>query len=80
MCLNTFESMGLFGEGNTRVAAGVIACSLVTLAVVIISIAAIIDGYHEIKEGHAGVYFKFGALQDIVKEPGNLLLAPPGVS
>ena len=62
--------MGLPGEGNTRVAVGIIACCIVTLAVVVISVAAIIDGYHEIEEGHVGVYFKFGALQDIVKEPG----------
>jgi len=58
------------GETNSRVAVGAIACCIVTLAVVIISLAAIIDGYHEIEEGHVGVYFKFGALQDIVKEPG----------
>ena len=32
-------------------------------ACVIISIAAIVDGYHEIAEGYVGVYYKFGALQ-----------------
>ena len=45
-------------------------CSIVTVAVGIIAVAAIIDGYHEINEGHVGVYFKFGALQDKITEPG----------
>jgi len=64
------ETVLSMGEGNKRKAAGLIACSIVTLAAVILTIAAIIDGYHEIEEGHVGVYFKFGALQDGISEPG----------
>jgi len=40
------------------------------VAVGIIGVAAIIDGYHEINEGYVGVYFKFGALRDGTTEPG----------
>ena len=40
------------GEGSAKSAVGFGCCGIVTLALVIISIAAIIDGYHEIKEGH----------------------------
>eukprot|EP00092_Neocalanus_flemingeri_P019719 GFUD01021355.1.p1 GENE.GFUD01021355.1~~GFUD01021355.1.p1 ORF type:complete len:406 (+),score=124.26 GFUD01021355.1:76-1293(+) len=64
---NNIQSMG---EGNQTPCIACAACGIVTLAVVIISVAAIIDGYHEIEEGYVGVYFKFGALQDGVTEPG----------
>merc|ERR1712055_256212 len=46
------------------------ACLVVFLIGGVIGIAAIIDGYHEIKEGYVGVYYKFGALQSGVTEPG----------
>eukprot|EP00092_Neocalanus_flemingeri_P098532 GFUD01125658.1.p1 GENE.GFUD01125658.1~~GFUD01125658.1.p1 ORF type:complete len:329 (-),score=99.80 GFUD01125658.1:57-1043(-) len=58
------------GEGIKTNCIGCIACSILTVAVVIISVAAIIDGYHEVVEGHVGVYFRFGALQEGITEPG----------
>jgi len=42
----------------------------------IIILAAIIHGYHEIEEGHVGVYYKFGALQDKVTDPGVHIMQP----
>ena len=40
------------------------------LASLVVGLAGIIDGYHTIEEGHVGVYFKFGALQEVTTEPG----------
>jgi regulator of protease activity HflC (stomatin/prohibitin superfamily) len=58
------------GVKNLGPASGCIICCIVTLAAVIIGIAAIVDGYHKIEEGYVGVYFKFGALQEGITEPG----------
>jgi len=35
-----------------------------------ITIACVADGYHKINEGNVGIYYKFGALQDRVSDPG----------
>jgi regulator of protease activity HflC (stomatin/prohibitin superfamily) len=43
---------------------------VVTLVSVVVGIAAIVDGYHEIEEGYVGVYYKFGALQEGITGPG----------
>jgi len=56
--------------------AAAVCCAIVLLIGVIIAIAAIVDGYHEIEEGHVGVYFKFGALKDGVTEPGVHIMQP----
>jgi len=42
----------------------------------IIVIAALIHGYHEIKEGHVGVYYRFGALRDRTTDPGMHFMKP----
>jgi len=49
---------------------GCIICLVVTLGAIIVGIAAIVDGYHEIEEGYVGVYYKFGALQEGITGPG----------
>ena len=69
----TSTSEGLATAGP---AIGCIVCLIVTLAVTIISIVAIVDGYHEIKEGYVGVYYKFGALQEGITEPGVHYMQP----
>ena len=55
---------------------GVIACPVVVLLSVVIIIAAIVDGYHEIQEGYVGIYYKFGALQEGVTDPGVHMMQP----
>jgi len=49
---------------------------VVVLIGIVISIAAIIDGYHEIQEGYVGIYYKFGALQESITEPGVHMMQP----
>ena len=39
-------------------------------------IACLANSYHKINEGHVGVYFKYGALQDRVNDPGVHFLLP----
>jgi len=42
----------------------------------IIVIAALIHGYHEIKEGHVGIYYRFGALMDRTTDSGMQFMKP----
>lgn len=51
---------------------GAIACGICSLILVIISliVACLIGGIHTINEGHVGIYFKYGAIQDRVSMPG----------
>jgi len=44
--------------------------------VAIIVTAALIHGYHEIKEGHVGIYYRFGALRDRTTDPGMHFMKP----
>jgi len=56
-----------------KMSKNVLVCCLglvVSGVVAVIVVAAIINGYHSIKEGHIGVYYKFGALKDGYTEPG----------
>jgi len=55
---------------STKALAGCITVSVVGVILGIIALAGIIDGYHTVEEGYVGVYFKFGALQDAITEPG----------
>jgi len=67
------SELNMAGDGPiAKVGAGgaCIICLVVTLGAVIVSIAAIVDGYHEIDEGYVGVYYKFGALQEKISGPG----------
>jgi len=64
------------GEGISKVCGPVAAVLVVVLIGIVISIAAIIDGYHEIKEGYVGIYYKFGALQEEVTDPGVHMMQP----
>ena len=48
-------------EGTAK-KAGIACFGVLFLIGAILVLVAIIDGYHEIEEGHVGVYFKFGAL------------------
>jgi len=48
----------------------------VALITAIIVIAAIVHGYHEIKEGHVGIYYRFGALADRTTDPGMHIMQP----
>jgi len=59
------------GSGLTyKIVLGVIALA------VAITIACIADAYHKINEGNVGIYYKYGALQDRVSEPGVHFLQP----
>merc|ERR1719186_852174 len=54
-------------------------CIAITAAVVLaiaIPIACLIDSYHKIHEGYVGIYFRHGALQNSVSEPGVHLMRP----
>jgi len=63
------------GEGISK--CGPVAAVLVVVLIgIVISIAAIIDGYHEIQEGYVGIYYKFGALQESITEPGVHMMQP----
>merc|ERR1719435_524011 len=53
-----------------------ICAAIVILGVGAIVVAALVDGYHEIPEGHVGVYYKFGALKDGVTDPGIHYMQP----
>lgn len=64
------------GNGGGKILCGLIGVGVVVLATAIIVIAAIIDGYHEIEEGHVGVYYKFGALQSGISDPGVHMMQP----
>jgi len=65
-------------EGLSKYGAlgGIIVCLVVVLLSVVIAIAAIIDGYHQIQEGYVGVYYKFGALKEDVTDPGVHMMQP----
>jgi len=81
MTEHTFDESGkrttpAEGLATAGPAIGCIICSVVALGVTIISIVAIVDGYHEIEEGYVGVYYKFGALQEGVTEPGVHYMQP----
>merc|ERR1712079_14599 len=49
--------------------------SLVVVSVGIV-IACLVDSYHKIHEGNVGIYFKHGALQERVTEPGVHFMMP----
>ena len=55
---------------STKAVAGCITVSVIGGILGIIALAGIIDGYHTVKEGYVGVYYKFGALQDAITDPG----------
>jgi len=55
---------------STKAVAGCITVSVVGGILGIVALAGIIDGYHTVKEGYVGVYYKFGALQDAITDPG----------
>ena len=40
------------------------------------TVACIADSYHKINEGYVGIYFKHGALQDRVTDPGVHFMMP----
>ena len=54
-------------------------CTIITAVVFLalaLAIACIADSYHKINEGYVGIYFRHGALQDRVTEPGVHLMRP----
>jgi len=61
---------------GTSVVPIVICAAVVILGVGAIVVAAIVDGFHEIPEGHVGVYYRFGALKDDVTGPGIHYMQP----
>jgi len=44
--------------------------SAVVVLLIALTVACIVDSYHTIHEGHVGLYFKYGALQDEISYPG----------
>ena len=46
------------------------------IVIIAITIACIADSYHKINEGYVGIYFKHGALQDRVTDPGVHFMMP----
>ena len=49
--------------------------SLLVVSVAIV-IACLVDSYHKIEEGNVGIYFRHGALQTRVTEPGVHFMMP----
>jgi len=59
-------------KGNKR-------CFTVTASIFLVlalTVACIVDSYHKINEGYVGIYFRHGAIQDRVSEPGVHLMRP----
>jgi len=50
--------------------------AILVIGAAAIVVAAVVDGFHEIPEGHVGVYYKFGALQSEVSDPGIHYMQP----
>ena len=58
---------------------GNLTCKLVSALIVValgVTIACLADSYHKINEGNVGIYYKHGALQDRVTDPGVHFLTP----
>jgi regulator of protease activity HflC (stomatin/prohibitin superfamily) len=58
---------------------GNVICKVASTSVIVIigiTIACIADSYHKINEGYVGIYFKHGALQDRVTDPGVHFMMP----
>ena len=58
---------------------GNVICKLTSTSLIVIigiTIACIADSYHKIHEGYVGIYFKHGALQDRVTDPGVHFMMP----
>ena len=53
-----------------------IAITVSLLLLTVIAIACLVDSYHKINEGYVGIYFRHGALQDRVTQPGVHLMRP----
>merc|ERR1712106_1041922 len=54
-------------------------CFAVTASIFLVlalTVACIVDSYHKINEGYVGIYFRHGAIQDRVSEPGVHLMRP----
>jgi len=64
------------GQGGGSAAPVLICAAIVILGVAAIVVAAVVDGFHEIPEGHVGIYYKFGALKDDVTDPGIHYMQP----
>lgn len=66
------ESCGQVFKGNAT-------CKLVSALLVValgVTIACVVDSYHKINEGNVGIYYRHGALQDRVTDPGVHFLQP----
>ena len=46
------------------------------MVAIAITIACMVDSYHKIHEGNVGIYFRHGALQERVTEPGIHFMMP----
>ena len=58
---------------------GNIICKVTSTSIIVIlaiTIACIADSYHKINEGYVGIYFKHGALQGRVTDPGVHFMMP----
>jgi len=69
-------SDGLLPAGLTTKRCLGITVSIVIGAAIIIAIACMVESYHEISEGNVGIYFRHGAIQDKVTDPGVHLKTP----
>ena len=67
---------GLLPAGLTTKRCLGITVSIVIGAAIIIAIACMVESYHEISEGNVGIYFRHGAIQDRVADPGVHLKTP----
>jgi len=59
-------------KGNKRC----LGISVSIVLVLSIIIACLVDSYHKINEGYVGIYFRHGAIQNRVSEPGVHLMRP----
>jgi len=55
---------------STKITIGLVLGGGFLIASIAVIIAAIMDSRHIVEEGDVGIYYKFGALQDEVTEPG----------
>jgi len=69
----------VFSESCLRPTRANVLCkvgSALGVLVLAIIVACVVDSYHKIHEGNVGIYFRHGALRDIVTDPGVHFLSP----
>lgn len=63
-------------ENSSRKFGPCIGITCIVFTAIVIIIACLASGFHTINEGHVGIYFKYGALQDKTTIPGVNYMQP----